>query len=103
MEITKDVFFQFLKDNDFYEEWLEGYQIDCDLFEDNVPLDEFFERCEKITWLYHGPGICSELINQDYPFKERVERHTKWREKNLSKYMDLDEKWMDFVNENKNI
>ena len=39
MEITKETFFNFLKANDFYDAWMEGYKLDNEIDNDNVPLD----------------------------------------------------------------
>lgn len=49
MTITKETFIQFLKDNNFYDAWMEGYTIDNEIYNDNVPLNRFLEKCPKDT------------------------------------------------------
>ena len=98
-QITKDVFFKFLKDNNFYDAWIEGFNLDNEIYDDDVPLDEFLNDCETRIWLYSGPGILSRIPQWTEDFNpELIRRHTEWREKYMSQYMDLDEKWMAFVN-----
>ena len=46
----KETFIQFLKDNNFYEGWMEGYKIDNEVFEDVVPLKEFFRKVQDRLW-----------------------------------------------------
>lgn len=99
MEITKETFFNFLKANDFYDAWMEGYKLDNEIANDNVPLDEFFEICEPITYLYNGPGILAWIPQWPEGFNpELIRRHSEWRKKYQGQYMGLDEKWMAFVN-----
>lgn len=99
MEITKEIFLDFLKENNFYDAWMEGYKLDNEIADDNVPLDHFFENCQQITWLYHGPGILAWIPQWPEGFNpDLIRRHSEWRKKYQGQYMDLDEKWMDFVN-----
>lgn len=97
--LSNKIFFNFLKNNDFYDAWMEGYKLDNEIADDNVPLDNFFENCETITWLYNGPGILAWIPQWPKGFNsELIRHHSEWRKKYLSRYMNLDEKWMDFVN-----
>lgn len=77
---------------------LEGYKLDNDMYQDEVPLDTFFESCPKLTWLYHGISGLAMIPNWPKEgFEDIKKRFYDWRSKNVSKYMKLDEKWMDFV------
>lgn len=57
----KETFIQFLKNNNFYEGWMEGYKLDNEIFEDVVPLEEFFKKVEDRLWLYSGPQAMALL------------------------------------------
>ena len=41
-KIDSEIFIQFLKDNDFYDAWMEGYNLDNEIYDDAIPLEEFF-------------------------------------------------------------
>lgn len=104
MEITKEVFFNFLKENNFYEGWLEGYHLDNAIWNDIIPLDTFFETTSPHIWLYNGPSSMAmySLVPGDYEnlSKEFKKHYDEWRDKYNSLYMELDEKWMSFVHNN---
>ena len=46
-QTTKDVFFKFLKENNFYDAWIEGFNLDNEIYDDDVPLDEFLNLYES--------------------------------------------------------
>lgn len=77
-EITKEVFFQFLKDNNFYNEWVEGYNLDNEIYQDEVPLDYFFNiSSSKAAWLTHGIGELAFIPSEEvikYFSSELIER-----------------------------
>lgn len=101
MQISKETFIQFLKDNNFYDAWIEGYNLDNEIYDDNIPLEEFFRTIDSLTWLYSGPAAMAMLMfrpeDKEDDKEGVVNRYFKWRDKHLSDYMRLDEKWMDFV------
>lgn len=100
MTITKETFIQSLKDNNFYDAWMEGYTIDNEIYNDNVPLDWFLEKCPKDTWLYYGISALATETEWPVGFEALKARHSLWRKAHLSDYIDLDEKWTDFVHKN---
>lgn len=98
MNVTKETFFSFLKENDFYEGWMEGYDLDNRIYDDEVPLDDFFDNQLAHLWLYLGIGcLAFGNVEVDSSLKERWDE---WREKYLSVCIDLDDKWMRFVEGN---
>lgn len=97
----KETFIQFLKDNNFYEGWMEGYKIDNEVFEDVVPLEKFFRKVQDRLWLYSGPQAMALLGNRPEDNGELQKRYDEWREKWLGTYIDLDQKWMDLVTKKK--
>lgn len=102
--ITKEIFFKFLKDNNFYDEWIEAYNLDNEIYGDEVPLEKFFEKAEdKAMWFYYGIGELAYHPREttDESLFDLRNRWIDWRKKNNSKCMELDEKWMDFVNTHK--
>lgn len=102
--ITKETFFQFLKDNNFYNEWIEAYNLDNEIYEDEVPLEKFFEKVkDKDMWFYDGIGEIAYHPRETTcePLFDLRNRWIDWRDKNLLKCMELDKKWMDFVNTHK--
>lgn len=104
MKIDKDIFIQFLKDNDFYDAWMEGYILDNEIYDDTVILEEFFRTIDPLTWLYSGPAAMAMLLfrpeDKENDENGMVNRYFRWRDKHLSDYMRLDEKWMNFVRNN---
>lgn len=94
----KEFFLQFLNEENFFSQWLEGYELDCEIMDNEVELDEFFDLCETQTWVYNG---CSTLALLDYrPNDSRVDvqrKYDAWREKNLDRWMELDDRWISIV------
>lgn len=96
--ITKETFYSFLRDNGFYDPWMEAYKIDNAIFEDDVPLDEFFQNKEinEAGWFYNGiyalawvpepvPGLYKSLIWR---------KHRDWRKKYHTRMTELDDMWI---------
>lgn len=96
--IDKETFIQFLRDNNFYDAWMEGYDLDNELYDDEVPLDEFLSHCNTNVWLYYGISALAWELKEDGNIPEDLlKRFKEWRSKHLADYIDLDQKWMDFV------
>ena len=99
-KIDSEIFVQFLKDNNFYDAWIEGYNLDNEIYDDIVPLEEFFRTIHPLVWLYSGPAAMAMLSSNDIKNNKSssiAKRYSEWRDKYLSDYIRLDEKWMDFV------
>lgn len=74
-EITKETFYQFLRNNDFFEE------------------------CPQHLWLYSG--ISALAMSASWPsigYESLRARFDGWRKAHQSDYINLDEKWIGFVN-----
>ena len=100
MKITKDIFFRFLKENNFYDAWIEGYNIDNEVYNHVVSLDEFFAEgyISPHLWLYSGPGALAMLSYLRTDASDDLKkRYHEWREKFLTQNSELDEKWIDDV------
>lgn len=89
----KEIFIKFLKDNDFYEGWMEGYKLDNKIHNDDLPLDHFFENINSDLWLYSGPEALATLYFRPND-KELLKQYNDWRKKYSSLYSKLDEEWM---------
>lgn len=99
MEITKEIFFDFLQKHNFYDGWIEGYNLDNELYADIIPLDEYFKNTPIIIWLYNGPSVmATHPVWADDASQELKDKWQAWRDKYMSLYMDTDELWMNFVN-----
>lgn len=105
MKIDSEVFIQFLKDNNFYDAWMEGYNLDNEIYDDHITLEDFFKGNSPYIWLYSGPSAMAMLMfrPEDKEKDENgiVNRYFKWRDRYLTNYIRLDKKWMDFVSENR--
>lgn len=95
-QVTKEIFIQFLKDNDFYDAWMNAYDLDNELYQEIVSLDKFFENSSPTSWMYYG--ISAMSFSPNYKDENLNNIITDWRKKNLTKWISLDDKWNDFVN-----
>lgn len=95
--ITKEQFINWLKEKNFYDQWMEAYQLDNELYNDNVALDDFLKKCNPISWFYNGITSVVLLCDRPDPSSELSARIKLWREANMSGFGDRDEEWMNYV------
>lgn len=103
MEVTKEMFIDFLKENNFYEAWFEGYNIDNEIWNDNVPFDKFINKGSAINWFYSGVTELALVFNRPKEESDLQRRYDEWRKNNLNTFLSLDKKWMQFVSNTHNI
>ena len=99
-EEMKEMFLKFLKDENFHDEWMEAYNLDNEMFENDKDLDHFFKYetieqwvksvCESIKFLGSEFGVILD-------FGDCQTRIDNWCNRNLSRVQELDEKWWSVV------
>lgn len=106
--MTRESFIEWLKEKDFYDAWIEGYNLDNDLYNDAVPLDKFFKDISDYNWFYTGISALAmnpdsgwdevlkeaKKIGEHEKWKDIQNRWTRWRESNLSSLEELDKEWI---------
>ena len=78
---------------------MEAYDIDNHLYDDNVPLNDFFNNCPEHLWFYGGIMELAFAPKNECNIEKDslLKKHKLWREKYLDKMMELDEKWMNYI------
>lgn len=90
----KQVFDKFLKDNNAFDAWYERYRLDNLIYNDEVPIETFFDKMsthEKDTFYSGIEGTCMSAIGNS---KEIIEKNKKCDILDSSRIIELDDKWM---------
>lgn len=95
------IFREFLKNNNFYVQWNEAYDLDNKCFcSESMPLKEFFNKCDGSEWLGTGVGISQIGLDISSSLKSRNSNILKlensvntWRKNNLSSCIRLNTEW----------
>ncbi len=90
---TKEDFYNFLKENNFYDAWIEGFILDNEFWLLDITFDKFFEEYSPKNWILSGLGsvIDMNFSNEEFP------ESTKWRELYLNKWEEIDNKWRQYL------
>lgn len=92
------LFVQFLKDNNFYDGWIEGYNLDNKICGYPASLNEFYEYTDICDWLYSGPLDIAlpeySLVKIPESFEEQCKQ---WRDKYSNIYYKLGLMWKVYV------
>lgn len=93
------LFTDFLKENDFYDAWIEGFNIVNECNGEELTFEQYCKSGIGMNhWLFVGLSLLSQsnigyfLTKQNYP--KLFNKITEWREKYLDKWAELDIKWM---------
>ena len=92
------IFFDWLKDHDFYDAWIEGYNINNE--ELSHPYDSYMQFASgnaMMNWVFEG---CRIMTRAEYAniFVEKYnpelyKKIEEWRSKYLEKWKQLDYEW----------
>lgn len=101
--ITRQDFFNFLKKHHFYKAWINGYDLDNEIYDHYVEYDTFFFMHPR-NWLYSGCGALAMINNRPSDMeKDLQKRFDDWRNKYSKRFMRLDEQWIQYVQEHNKI
>ena len=94
----KEIFDKFLKDNNAYDAWYERYRLDNIMYDDEVPVDEFFNSiiihgAEYVNSMLYTGVSATCLLNKNAEIF--IEKNKKCDILSNETIADLDSKWMD--------
>lgn len=94
----KEIFDKFLKDNNAYDAWYERYRLDNLMYDDDVPVNEFFNSTiihgeECVNSMFYNGVSATCLISEDG--EKFIEENKKCDILSNRTIADLDSKWMD--------
>lgn len=95
--MDKQILINWLKEHDFYNQWIEAYNLDNEIYNDVVPLEDFLGRIRIGSWFHTGiESIVFSAIRPEVD-KELLDKINDWRKENLFKFNHLDEEWIEYA------